>query len=157
MLTVEEPAFLISVPESAHVFPGERVSVACAAFGSPAPVITWNSSSLGIVDLGAVVDQSVNVYVEAVFLSSSGYILSVLEFCSFKDSYAADYMCTVANNANGILLGEASAMFTLETSEWECLVPNSWLIVYYYSCILLLLVCDKCSIRELTVTAYSHV
>ena len=97
---------------------GSRLSLSCAAFGSPTPNITWSSSTRGIPDfeLYAATSDAINIYTEAVTdVNDNVYIISVLELCA-ADSYAfTEYTCFASN---GIVVaeegfGDASATFEI--------------------------------------------
>lgn len=101
-----EPAILLAHPDEEFDYSGRRLSLPCLAFGSPPPVISWNSSVLG--------DESVNIYSEE-FEDINGtlLVLSTLELCNSTPSDFSEYTCTATNAIEDQVIGTTSATFDL--------------------------------------------
>ena len=114
-LNVLEPAFLVAQPEDAEVRKNSRATFSCAAFGSPTPVIVWNSSSLVVADFSNHNDQGVSVYNQEVNTSENlTLVVSLLELCEVDEGDAGVYMCTAYNGEQGESLGIQSQSFELK-------------------------------------------
>ena len=95
---------------------GSRLSLSCAAFGSPTPNITWSSPAQGISDyeLDAATNDAINIYTEEVTDAIGNvYVISILELCAADSNMFTAYSCTASN---GIEIaeegfGDASATF----------------------------------------------
>ena len=121
-------------PEDVSVEVHSTVSLACTAFGAPAPSVVWNSSGLPSISTNAsgyTVENRSVVRVGALSL-----VQSVLHVCGFSLATAGSYTCSAENYA-----GTTSVTTTLslngihiivEFTDLACKFKNPNLSPCYY-------------------------
>ena len=127
--TALEPAVLVSHPNGSFEYGGRRISMTCAAFGSPAPDIVWRSPTLGIPSIQplANANRSISIFTEEITNTHrDALVLSTLELCDHDPSIKdVEISCTTSNGITTDLLGNQSASFFLDPYGKVPIMPPS--------------------------------
>ena len=127
--TALEPAVLVSHPNGSFEYGGRRISMTCAAFGSPAPDIVWRSPTLGIPSIQplANANRSISIFTEEITNAHrDALVLSTLELCDHDPSIKnVEISCTTSNGITTDLLGNQSASFFLDPYGKVPIMPPS--------------------------------
>ena len=134
--TVITPATIVIAPSQPEHTSGGRLTLACAAYGEPLPVITWSLPSMGIANFSILAEQSDSININTTEIEGR-FTVSLLELCDVNYTsgwLAGGFVCEAENGvtvgANGRPLGRSSVMLdTLRPVGMYCSVSGDY---YYY-------------------------
>lgn len=98
------PATIVIAPAQPEHTSGGRLTLTCAAYGEPLPIITWSLPSMGISNFSVLAEQSDSVDINTTVIDGR-FVVSLLELCDVN--YTSSWLLGgfVCEAANGVLDG----------------------------------------------------
>ena len=102
--TVREPATIVIAPAQPEHTSGGRLTLTCAAYGEPLPIITWSLPSMGISNFSVLAEQSDSISINTTVIDGR-FMVSLLELCDVN--YTSSWLLGgfVCEADNGVLDG----------------------------------------------------
>ena len=101
---VREPATIVIAPAQPEHTSGGRLTLTCAAYGEPLPIITWSLPSMGIMNFSELAEQSDSVNINTTEIDGL-FVVSLLELCDVN--YTSNWLLGgfVCEADNGVVDG----------------------------------------------------
>ena len=84
----------------------------CAAYGVPAPTITWSKNTGSIADMLQDTNSGVKAYWKTLTVNGTDFVVSVLEICGAAAMHTDEYSCW----ANIVGIAASYAQFFLSVT-----------------------------------------
>lgn len=101
---VRQPATIVIAPARPEHTSGGRLTLTCAAYGEPLPIITWSLPSMGIANFSVLAEQSDSVNINTTEIDGR-FVVSLLELCDVN--YTSSWLLGgfICEADNGVMDG----------------------------------------------------
>ena len=124
-ITSAPPAIVIHPPAYTTIPESQTVRMTCAAYGIPAPSISWSRGKGDLASLIQDPESGVTVYSKTLTVNGTDFTVSILEICGVDPkSHTDQYSCMAANGVGGQGVAASQAAFFLSVTGSPVVPPS---------------------------------